>query len=96
MYDEEENQRRIRNAIARSKSVDSSKEVRLRKVVKNRKKTQNCFSKILKLFFMLDKLTLLYFFFILLINSFFMSFSTPSIHSLRQSPYRNLQSTYTF
>jgi hypothetical protein len=36
MYDEEENQRRIRNAIARSKSVDSSKEVRLRKLAKNR------------------------------------------------------------
>ena len=28
MYDEEENQRRIRNAIARSKSADSAKEVR--------------------------------------------------------------------
>ena len=43
MYDEEENQRRLRNAIARSKSVDTSKEVRLRKRVQNRQKLSSHF-----------------------------------------------------
>ena len=31
MYDEEENQRRLRNSVDRSQSVDTLKEVRVRK-----------------------------------------------------------------
>ena len=48
MYDGEENQRRIRNSVARSQSGESCQEVRLRKLVENRRKF---FSYISKLFF---------------------------------------------
>ena len=40
MYDEEENQRRIRNSVDRSQSVDTFKEVRLRKWAQNRIKNE--------------------------------------------------------